>query len=197
MTRKGDFNRKTRETDIVISLILDSTAESKIETGVPFFDHMLATMARHARFCLSVSCLGDTHIDDHHTVEDIGIAAGQAMKKALGNRAGITRFGSAVVPMDDALAMASVDVSGRSYFNYSGAPLSGYVAKYSEELTLEFFRSFADNAGINLHVNLIHGTNRHHIHEAIFKSVARAMHQAMKIDESLGGAVPSEKGTIS
>ncbi len=197
MARKGDFNRKTRETDIVISIILDSTAESKVDTGVPFFDHMISTMARHARICLSVTCLGDTHIDDHHTVEDIGISMGQAVKKALGDRSGITRFGSAIVPMDDALALAAIDISGRSYFDYTGEPLRGYVGKYSEELTLEFFRAFADNAGMNLHVSLIHGGNRHHMHESIFKAVARALHQAMKIDETLSGTVPSEKGTIS
>ncbi|HOO72791.1 MAG TPA: imidazoleglycerol-phosphate dehydratase HisB [Spirochaetota bacterium] len=197
MSRQGDFNRKTRETDIVITVTLDSMAESKIDTGVPFFDHMLLTMARHGRFCLNVSCLGDTHVDDHHTVEDIGISMGQAVKAALGNRAGITRFGNALVPMDDALAMAAVDLSGRSYFSYTGEQLRGYIARYSEELTLEFFRSFADNAGLNLHLNLLNGTNRHHIHEALFKAVSRALYQAMSIDRSLDGAIPSEKGTIS
>lgn len=197
MSRHGECNRKTRETDIAVSLNLDSNAPSKVESGVPFFDHMLLSMARHGRMSLDLSCRGDTHVDDHHTVEDIGICLGQAMKTALGSRAGITRFGNALVPMDDALAMAAVDISGRPYFNYTGEPLKGYIARYSEELTIEFFRSFTDNAGINLHLNLLHGENRHHIHESLFKAAARALFQAMCIDPGLDGAVPSEKGTIS
>jgi imidazoleglycerol-phosphate dehydratase len=196
MARTGDCNRKTKETDIVISVTLDSIEESKVSSGVPFFDHMLLSLARHGRMRLAVACMGDTHVDDHHTVEDIGICLGQALRLALGGREGITRFGNAIVPMDDALALAAVDISGRPFFCYTGEPLTGYISRYSEELTLEFFRSFVDNAGINLHLNLMRAGNRHHVHEAMFKAAARALHQACGIDQSLRGAVPSEKGTI-
>jgi len=196
MSRHSEINRKTRETDIRLVLDLDSRDESELDSGVDFFNHMLNSMSRHGRFYLNLKCTGDIEVDDHHTVEDIGICLGMAFREALGLKEGIKRFGSAVIPMDDALAQTVVDISGRSYFRYTGAQLSGYIRNYSEELTLEFLRSFSDNAGINLHVELKYGDNRHHIHEAIFKSLGVALYNAFSIDESLGGAVPSVKGVI-
>lgn len=195
--RKAEIKRKTSETDISIRLVLDSIEKSSISTGVPFFDHMLVAMARHGHFFLDMACGGDYELDDHHTIEDTGICLGRAFKKALGDKAGIARFGHSAVPMDDALAMSVVDLSGRSYFLYTGPELSGYINRYSEELTLEFLRSFASNAEMNLHVMLFYGENRHHIHEAIFKSLAVALGNACAILPGLGGIVPSTKGTIS
>ncbi|HNU92276.1 MAG TPA: imidazoleglycerol-phosphate dehydratase HisB [Spirochaetota bacterium] len=195
--RKAEIKRKTSETDISIRLVLDSIEKSSISTGVPFFDHMLDAMARHGHFFLDMACGGDYELDDHHTIEDTGICLGRAFKKALGDKAGIARFGHSAVPMDDALAMSVVDLSGRSYFLYTGPELSGYINRYSEELTLEFLRSFASNAEMNLHVMLFYGENRHHIHEAIFKSLAVALGNACAILPGLGGIVPSTKGTIS
>ncbi|MDI9424250.1 MAG: imidazoleglycerol-phosphate dehydratase HisB [Spirochaetota bacterium] len=195
--RKAEIKRKTSETDISIRLVLDSIEKSSISTGVPFFDHMLDAMARHGHFFLDMACGGDYELDDHHTIEDTGICFGRAFKKALGDKAGIARFGHSAVPMDDALAMSVVDLSGRSYFLYTGPELSGYINRYSEELTLEFLRSFASNAEMNLHVMLFYGENRHHIHEAIFKSLAVALGNACAILPGLGGIVPSTKGTIS
>lgn len=197
MVRKSKIERKTKETDIMVNLMLDTIKESHVDTGVPFFDHMLSSMARHGRFFLEVTCKGDIQVDDHHTVEDVGICLGEAMRKALGAGKGIKRFGHAIIPMDDALAMAAVDFSGRSYFNYKGEILRGYIAKYSEELTIEFFRSLTSKAGMNLHLEIMHGTNRHHMHEALFKAAAVALYISMQIDETLKDSVPSEKGTIS
>ena len=197
MLRTARITRKTKETDIDVTITLDSLDESQVASGVPFFDHMLLSMARHGRFCIRLSCNGDTIIDDHHTVEDVGICIGKTIKKALGTGKGISRFGTAIIPMDDALAMAAIDISGRSYFNYKGEPLRGYISQYSEELTVEFFRSFTVNAGINLHLELMHGSNRHHIHEALFKAAAHALYRAMSLDDFLKSTVLSEKGTIT
>lgn len=158
---------------------------------------MLNSMSRHGRFFVELKCSGDVHIDDHHTVEDIGICLGKAFKEALGNKSGIKRFGNVVVPMDDALTLVAVDISGRPFFKYTGADLKGYIKEYSEELTLEFMRSFTDNAEINLHIELKYGDNRHHIHESIFKAVGLALYKSCVIDDSLNGAVPSTKGSIS
>lgn len=195
--RKAEIKRKTSETDISIRLVLDSVEKSSISTGVPFFDHMLDAMARHGHFFLEIACGGDYEIDDHHTVEDTGICLGKAFKKALGEKAGIVRFGHAAVPMDDALAMSVVDLSGRAYFRYSGPELRGNINRYSEELTTEFLRSFAANAECNIHVMLFYGENRHHIHEAIFKSLAVSLRGACAVHHGLGDVVPSTKGTIS
>jgi imidazoleglycerol-phosphate dehydratase len=195
--RKAEIKRKTSETDISIRLVLDSSERSSISTGVPFFDHMLDAMSRHGHVFLEIACSGDYELDDHHTVEDVGICFGKALRKALGEKVGIARFGQAAVPMDDALAMSVVDLSGRSYFKYTGPALGGYINRYSEELTLEFLRSFAVNAEINLHVMLYYGDNRHHIHEAIFKSLGVGLRQACAILPGYGDVVPSTKGTIS
>lgn len=195
--RKGTCSRKTSETNIAVELELLKAAESVIDTGVPFFDHMLSAMARHGRLTLNLKCVGDVEIDDHHSVEDTGICLGEALKKALGGKGGIYRFGEASVPMDDALATVALDLSGRAFFKYTGPPMQGQIGKYSEELTIEFLRAFADNGGINLHVQVVSGDNRHHIHEAVFKALGMALRKAVEIDPLLDGVVPSTKGTIS
>ncbi len=196
MTRTATIERKTSETDISIRLVLDSNEPSIINSGVSFFDHMLNSMSRHGQFHLNITCKGDVHIDDHHSVEDIGICLGKTFKEALGDKAGIKRFGNSIIPMDEALTMVAIDISGRSFFKYSGTELKGSVKTYSEELTLEFLRAFSDNAGINLHVVQKYGDNRHHIHESIFKALGVALKSACSIDPSIKGVVPSTKGTI-
>ena len=196
MNRNASISRKTKETDISIDLTLDSLKESEISTGVPFFDHMLTSMSKHGRFFMKLKCKGDYEIDDHHSVEDVGITMGQAFDKALGEKKGIVRFSDATVPMDEALAMSSIDVSGRPFFNYSGKELKGYIGKYNEELTIEFLRSFAMNAKINLHINVFYGDNGHHLHEAIFKALGVSLHKAMKVDDTLQGKIQSTKGSI-
>ena len=196
MIRKSSYNRKTKETSIDLSLELASAGNIKIESGVPFFDHMLSSFARHGRFGLTLSCKGDTHIDDHHSVEDIGICIGKAFADALGSKEGIVRFGDAIVPMDDALALAAVDLSGRGHFAYKGPELRGNISRYSEELTIEFLRAFAINAEMNLHVQVLNGDNRHHIHEAIFKALGLALYKAVLTDPLIEGSILSTKGII-
>lgn len=197
MVRTALIQRKTSETDICLELNLDSTgSHSRINSGIPFFDHMINSMSKHGRFNLTLTCKGDTHVDDHHSIEDIGICLGRAFREALGDRSGIKRFGYAIIPMDDALTLASVDISGRPFFKYTGSGLKGYIKEYSEELTLEFLRAFTDNAGINLHIEQKYGDNRHHIHESIFKALGIVLCQGCMIDDSLQGEIPSTKGTI-
>jgi len=196
MKRNAKIQRKTSETDISVEITLNCLDKSKINSGVSFFDHMLESMTRHGRFFMHLECAGDTHIDDHHSVEDVGICMGQALKKALGDKKGITRFGDAIIPMDESLALAAVDLSGRACFKYQGSELKGYINQYSEELTAEFLRSFAVNAEMNLHINLLNGENRHHIHEAIFKAFGIALYKATCLDDSLGKSILSTKGTI-
>lgn len=196
MSRKAEIMRKTSETDIVLKLVLDSTDKSKVNTGVPFFDHMLESMSKHGRFFIEITCKGDNEVDDHHSIEDIGICLGMAFKKALGNMSGVVRFGDAEVPMDDSLAKAVVDLSGRSYYKYSGQDLQGRFGNYDEELTEEFLRSFSSNAGINLHISLQYGKNRHHIHEAIFKALGLSLYKACTIDTFLKNNIQSTKGSI-
>ncbi len=196
-TRSGGCKRKTSETDITISLELESAADSRINSGVPFFDHMLSAMCRHGRMMIDLRCAGDNEIDDHHSVEDIGICFGTALKEALGEKKGICRFGEASAPMDEALASVVVDLSGRSFFKYTGPALDRTIGRYEEELSLEFFRAFADNAGLNLHVNVRYGDNRHHIHEAVYKALGMALRRAVAFDDILNGGVPSTKGTIA
>ena len=196
MERVSVIERKTNETDIRVEINLDKIGSSVIDTGIPFFDHMLNSMMRHGRFTASIKCKGDIEVDDHHTVEDIGICLGKAFNDAVGNKTGIKRFGSVVIPMDDALTLVSVDIAGRAFFKFTGTELKGYIKEYSEELTLEFLRSFSDNAQINLHVEQKYGDNRHHIHESIFKALGLALHEGCKIDDSLGGSIQSTKGSI-
>ncbi len=196
MERKGSVTRKTKETDIALDLILDSVEQSRITSGVPFFDHMLESMSKHGRFQLALSCRGDNDVDDHHSVEDIGICLGQALKQALGDKAGIIRFGDVIIPMDDALTMVAIDLSGRPFYKYTGPLLNGSIATYSEELTNEFLRALAMNAGINLHVMVYYGQNKHHVHETIFKALGIALYRAAAMDLGLKGEVPSTKGII-
>lgn len=196
MSRKAQKSRKTSETDISVSLELLTASPSSIASGVPFFDHMLSSMSRHGRMKLDLNCTGDTHIDDHHSVEDCGIVMGTVFKEALGDKKGIRRFGFASVPMDDALCQASVDLSGRAYFRYTGTELKGYIGKYAEELTSEFLYAFALNSAINVHINVLYGENRHHIHEAVFKSFGLALYEAALYDDILKESILSTKGVL-
>ena len=196
MERKGSVTRKTKETDITVELTLNSNQKSEIKSGVPFFDHMLESMSRHGRFHLKLSCRGDREVDDHHSVEDSGICIGLALKQALGDKSGIIRFGDVTIPMDDALTMVAVDCSGRPFYQYTGPILNGSIATYSEELTDEFMRAFAMNAGINLHVKVFYGQNKHHVHETIYKALGISLFKATMKDESLKGDVPSTKGIL-
>lgn len=193
--RLAEISRKTKETDIILRLNLDGSGECDIETGVPFFDHMLEAMARHATFDLSVKAKGDIEIDDHHTVEDVGIVFGQAFTEALGDKTSITRFGDAVVAMDEALVLAAVDISGRGQLHYVldlSVPLLG---SFDTTLAEEFFIAFASNAKISLHIYEFAGKNTHHVLEAAFKACARALRIAVALDERVGG-VPSTKGSL-
>ncbi len=194
--RNSEVLRKTNETDISLTLELDSSAPSSIKSGVDFFDHMLSAVAKHGKMKIDLLCSGDTNVDDHHSVEDIGICLGTAFKKALGDKKGITRFGTASVPMDEALSSVSIDISGRGYYRYNGVKLNGYIKTYDEELTNEFFQSFAINAEISLHINLLYGDNRHHIHESIYKSFAVALYTAYSINDKNIGTIPSTKGVL-
>ena len=194
--RKGTCERTTKETPISVALELGVSTESRISSGVPFFDHMIASMTKHGMIALDLACNGDNHIDDHHSVEEIGIVIGKAFDQALGNKNGITRFGFASVPMDDALCQVSVDLSGRPYFKYDGDKLEGKIARYDEQLTMEFLYAFAVNANVNLHVNLFCGENRHHIHEAIYKALGLALRAAYTQDPLRAGQIPSTKGSL-
>jgi imidazoleglycerol-phosphate dehydratase len=196
MARIAELFRRTAETDIALRLDLDGSGVAEIDTGVGFLDHMLTALTRHALFDLRVKAVGDLHIDFHHTTEDVGIVLGQALVRALGDKAGITRFGHAVIPMDEALAEAAIDISGRAFCAWSVTFNRPKVGEMDTELFEEFFRALAGNALITLHVRQLAGTNAHHVAEACFKSVARALRQAVTIDPRLGGAVPSTKGSL-
>ncbi len=194
--RTATVARDTKETTVSVTLDLDGSGRSTIATGVGFFDHMLDQLSRHSLIDMDVSATGDHHIDDHHTVEDVGIALGQALREALGARAGITRYADALLPMDETLARAAVDVSGRPFLVFTAAFPREKIGTFDTDLVREFFQAFAINAGITLHVELIHGANAHHIAEAIFKAVARALRVAVAIDPRENGAVPSTKGVL-
>ncbi len=194
--RTSEIKRKTAETDISIALELDGKGEGKISTGVGFLDHMLTLFARHGRFNLCVDCKGDTNVDDHHSVEDIGIALGLAFKEALGEKRGIRRYGDITLPMDEALVLAAVDCSGRGMLCYSATFLTEKIGTFDTELVEEFFIAFASNAGVTLHIKQLDGRNSHHIAEAMFKAVARALRCAVSIDESAKDEIPSTKGVL-
>ncbi|MCZ6634923.1 MAG: imidazoleglycerol-phosphate dehydratase HisB [bacterium] len=193
--RTAHIQRKTSETDIDITFTLDGSGTCTSETGIGFFDHMLTALARHGLFDLNVTCRGDLDVDTHHTVEDIGICLGQALFQALGNKTGITRFGASYVPMDEALARAVIDLSGRPYLVYHADFAEERIGTFPTILGLEFFRAFSDNARLNLHIDLLRGTNAHHSIEAIFKAVARALRTAVTHDLRVEG-IPSTKGTL-
>lgn len=179
MSRQAEIKRKTKETDIRVAIELDGAGESRISTGIPFLDHMLELVARHGLFNLEIACLGDLHIDDHHTVEDIAICLGQAFAGALGDKQGIVRYGAAYVPMDETLARAVVDLSGRYFLIYKVANTRDKVGTFSVELAEHFWHSFAEHCKCNLHIEVFYGRNQHHIIEAVFKSAARALSQAV------------------
>jgi imidazoleglycerol-phosphate dehydratase len=192
MARIAEISRTTKETDITLKLNLDG-GDINIQTGVGFFDHMLTLFAHHGGFGLVVQAKGDTHIDDHHTVEDIGITLGKAFHEAVGDKVGIARYGQCLLPMDETLAETAVDVSGRSYLHMDAPFRNTKIGAFDTELVEEFFRSFTFNAKITLHINLRYGRNEHHIAEAIFKSAARSLKTALKVES---GVLNSTKGMI-
>ena len=194
--RQAEVLRKTGETDIRVLLTLEGTGESKIDTGVGFLDHMLTLFARHGRFGLEVSCRGDTQVDDHHSTEDIGIALGKAFAEALGDKKGIVRYGSTVLPMDESLILSAADISGRGLLVYGLEIPTEKVGTFDTELTEEFFRALAHNAGITLHLRQLSGTNSHHIIEGAFKSVARSLRTAVSVDPDFADEIPSTKGVL-
>ncbi len=192
--RVAEITRKTRETDIRLRLDLDGVGTWQIDSGVPFLDHMLSHVAAHGPFDLALSCKGDTQVDDHHSVEDIGIALGLALADALGDKRGIVRYGQQYLPMDEALVLVALDLSGRGYLSYDVPLRTSRVGSFDTELVLEFLRALAHNAGITLHVALVHGHNSHHIIEALFKGLGRALGQAVALDPRRG--IPSTKGVL-
>jgi len=194
--RRAEIARTTAETDIRASLSLDGTGQAAIATGIGFLDHMLTALARHALFDLSVAAKGDLHIDFHHTTEDVGIVLGQALKAALGDKRGIRRYGHALLPMDEALAEAAVDISGRPFLAWSVPFVRPKIGEMDTELFEEFFRAFAFNAGVTLHVTLKAGTNAHHVAEACFKALARSLRMAVETDPRTPDQVPSTKGVL-
>ena len=194
--RTATIARETNETSITVTVALDGTGASRCATGVGFFDHMLDQLARHSLVDIAVAAKGDLHIDDHHTVEDVGIALGQALRQALGDRAGIRRYADALLPMDECLTRAAIDVSGRPFLVFRTAFEAAKIGTFDTELVREFFQAFAINAGITLHVETLYGANAHHVAESCFKAVARALGEAVALDPRRGGAIPSTKGVL-
>lgn len=194
-TRFADVRRKTKETDVRVKLNLDGSGKSKIAIGLPFLEHMLTLFAKHGLFDLQVTCNGDLEIDDHHSVEDIAITLGQALSQALADKAGINRYGEAIVPMDEALCRAVIDLSGRFYLVYEVTAKRKTIGNFSVELAEHFWRSFAETAKFNLHIDCLRGRNTHHILEGTFKASARALRQAVERNSRVSG-VPSTKGSL-
>lgn len=195
MSRKARVERKTEETEILVELDLDGGGTSEVETGIPFLNHMLEIFSRHGLFDLKIKAKGDIEVDTHHTVEDVGLTLGQAFKEALADKQGISRFGEASVPLDETLAQAVVDLSGRPYLSYRVKIRPGRVGGLDTDLPQEFFRALANQLGMNLHVSLIQGENPHHIIEACFKALARAMERATRVDPRIRGVL-STKGSL-
>ena len=196
MARTASVRRETRETKIALDLNLDGTGACSIASGVGFLDHMLTLLAKHGRFDLQLSCEGDTYVDDHHSTEDIGICLGQAFAEALGTKAGIRRYGTVFLPMDEALVMCSLDLSGRCYLGFDLQIPTQKVGSFDTELVQEFWFAFARSAGCTLHFRQMAGSNSHHIIEAAFKAAGRSLKEAVSIDPSLAGEIPSSKGTL-
>ncbi len=194
--RKAEISRKTKETEIDIAVNLDGTGAAKISTGIGFFDHMLEQLAKHSLIDMDISAKGDLHIHQHHTVEDTGIALGQAVKKALGDMRGITRFADVLLPMDETLTRVAVDVSGRPYLVFRTTFDRPKIGEFDTDLVREFFQAFATHVGMNLHVETLYGVNAHHISESSFKGLARALRVALQVDERAKGEIPSTKGTL-
>ena len=194
--RTASIQRKTKETDVEVEVNLDGTGVSEIATGIGFFDHMLDLLARHSRIDITVKARGDLHIDHHHTTEDVGIAFGQAVKQALGDMKGITRYADVHVPMDEALSRVAVDISGRPFLVFQAQFVRDKVGSFDTELVQEWFQAFAVNSGVTLHVATLYGTNDHHIAESCFKGLARALRAAVAIDVRAANEVPSTKGSL-
>ncbi|MEM6897502.1 MAG: imidazoleglycerol-phosphate dehydratase HisB [Pseudomonadota bacterium] len=194
--RQATITRKTAETDIEVTINLDGTGRYDNATGVGFFDHMLDQLARHALIDMTVRATGDLHIDDHHTVEDTGIAIGQALTEAMGDKRGIRRYGDCLLPMDDALVRAALDLSGRPFLVWNVALPTPKIGSFDTELVREFFQALSTHGGITLHVDALHGVNSHHMAEAAFKAVARALRDALETDPRKADAIPSTKGAL-
>ena len=196
MARKSSIERKTTETNIKLKFAIDGQGKGKINTGIPFLDHMLTLFAKHGLFDLTIDAVGDLEIDYHHTVEDIGIVLGKAIAQAVGDKMGIRRYGSALIPMDETLASVALDISGRPYIVYNvSLPKRGKIKEFEVDLIEDFFQALVTNSGITLHINLRYGRNIHHIFEAVFKAFARALDEATTIDSRVSG-VPSTKGKL-
>jgi imidazoleglycerol-phosphate dehydratase len=196
MSRQAEITRKTKETDISVRLSLDGAGLSRISTGIGFFDHMLDQLARHSLMDLDIEAKGDLHIDQHHTVEDVGITLGQAFRRALGEMRGITRYADALIPMDETLTRVAVDISGRPYLVFKTEFSNAKIGEFDTELAREFFQAFAQNAAITLHIETLYGANNHHIAETCFKGVARAIGRAVAIDSRQADRIPSTKGAL-
>ncbi len=196
VTRSASVTRKTKETDIDVSLVLDGSGRTQIRTGIPFMDHMLNLMAVHGFMDLTISASGDTEVDNHHTVEDLGICLGKAIHEALGKREGIKRYGHSVVPMDEAMARAVIDISNRPFLAYNVHLKQSKTGTFDVHLVKEFFRALVQHSAITLHVDLLSGEDAHHAAESVFKSFARALDQASAIEPRLKGAIPSSKGIL-
>ena len=194
--RTASIKRKTKETDIEVAINLDGRGESSVSTGIGFLDHMLDLLARHSRIDMTVKAKGDLHIDHHHTTEDVGIALGQAVKQALGDMRGITRYAGVHLPMDEALTRVVVDISGRPFLVFKAEFVRDKVGTFDTELVQEWFQAFSMNAGVTLHAQVLYGTNDHHIAESCFKGLARALRAAVAIDERAKDEVPSTKGSL-
>jgi len=195
--RTGAVTRTTKETDIAVSIALDGTGLAKIATGIGFFDHMLEQLARHSLIDIEIRAAGDLHIDQHHTVEDTGIALGQAVRQALGDMAGITRFADVLLPMDETLTRVAVDISGRPFLVFRTKIVQAKIGNFDTELVREFFQAFTTHAAMNIHVETLYGENAHHIAESCFKGLARALRAAVALDPRQKGAIPSTKGLLS
>jgi len=194
--RTAEITRKTNETDITLTINLDGSGKYSVDTGCGFLNHMLELFSKHSKIDLDVTCNGDTEVDFHHTAEDIGIALGEALNTAAGNKAGIKRYGHIILPMDEALILSAIDFSGRSYLNFNVTIPSAKVGDFDTELVEEFFAAFTRVAGMNLHIKKLDGKNSHHIIEGIFKAVARSLAMALEIDDKLNGEIPSTKGSL-
>jgi imidazoleglycerol-phosphate dehydratase len=196
MTRQAEITRKTKETDISVKIRVDGAGLSRISTGIGFFDHMLDQLARHSLMDLEIEAKGDLHIDQHHTVEDVGITLGQAFRQALGELRGIVRYADALIPMDETLTRIAVDVSGRPFLVFNSQFSAAKIGEFDTELVREFFQAFAQNAALTLHIETLYGVNNHHIAESCFKGVARALGRAVAIDERQADRIPSTKGAL-
>ena len=194
--RSATITRNTAETQISVAINLDGTGQYDNQTGVGFFDHMLDQLSRHSLIDMTIRAAGDNHIDDHHTVEDTGIALGQAIVQAVGDKKGINRYGSCILPMDDALVRAALDISARPFLVFHLEMPTNKIGNFDTELVREFFQALSTHAGLTLHIDQLHGLNSHHIAEAAFKSVARALRQAVEIDPRMSQALPSTKGAL-